>query len=333
MPSEGGDFTNFIGPSSSFATTGVKGSMLYSSAEDPPGSTIYLSYFYDTSQSSPYAAGDTPNLTPDGMYAAVQIGDPGSRYIETYTLSPYDSALPSVPRVSDDSNPVWIVPDHAHLAFVSAGPGGETIQICRLWNDYTTPIEIAPHDRVWYLSKRFNGESSVAQALDDQPVLALTPTEPNGGSEPAALPTLEPLPVEETSESTSTEPAVGSIEVHVADCPVGYTGPDFSGICHDNGNGEAHWNVIVTGSSDFREILDTAIEASPGPAVAWIEGLAPGIYGVELMTKFVKASAYVFCSPDQGVTVLVDQFLADYHDPVQVPVNGQPVVCDWYQLN
>jgi hypothetical protein len=41
----------------------------------------------------------------------------------------------------------------------------------------------------------------------------------------------------------------------------------------------------------------------------------------------------VFCSPDQGETVLVDQMLADYHDPVLVPVNGQAVVCDWNMLH
>jgi hypothetical protein len=150
------------------------------------------------------------------------------------------------------------------------------------------------------------------------------------------LPTLEPLP---TTGSAGTEPTgdaplagLGSIEVHVADCPVGYTGPDFYGACHDNGDGDAHWNVIITGPGNFHEILSTEIETSPGPAVARIEGLPPGTYGVELMTKFVKAPAYVFCSPDQGQTVLADQMLADYHDPVQVRVEGQAVVCDWYRL-
>ena len=132
----------------------------------------------------------------------------------------------------------------------------------------------------------------------------------------------------------SAQPAgTGSIEVHVADCPAGYSGPDFYNVCHDNGDAAAHWNVIITGPDDFHEILSTAQEASPGPVVAHIEGLAPGTYGVELMTKFVKAPAYVFCSPDQGATVLADQMLGDYHDPVQVPVNGQAVVCDWYHLS
>jgi hypothetical protein len=121
----------------------------------------------------------------------------------------------------------------------------------------------------------------------------------------------------------------GGIEIHVVDCPPGFTGPDFYGVCHDNGDAEAHWNVIVTGAGEFREILSTTVESWPGPAVARIEGLASGTYGVNLMTKFVGAPAYVFCSPDAGQTVLVDQFLEPFHDPISVPVDGQHVVCDW----
>jgi hypothetical protein len=139
--------------------------------------------------------------------------------------------------------------------------------------------------------------------------------------------------VESDSGANALSEGTGSIEVHVADCAPGYAGPDFYAACHDMGDGDAHWNVIITGPGDFHEILDTYVESSPGPVVARIDGLPPGTYGVELMTKFVKAPAYVFCSPDQGATVLADQMFADYHDPVQVPVNGNAVVCDWYHLD
>lgn len=309
MPSQGGgvEFTDFVGPSSSFATTGVKGAMLYASDNGGSGSTIYLSYFYDLSQSSPYADGDTPNLTPDGMYAAVQIGEPGSRSIETYTLSPTDSALPSVPRTGDDSNPVWLTTDHAHLAFVSASASGETIQVCRIGEETTTPIEIAPHDRVWYLAKRFAGA---------------------GGSsaQPDAIPTLEPLPIEEPGGVTSPDGGgTASLEVHLVDCPEGFRGPDYYGACH--GNGIDHMEFILTAGT-LHEEASAEIEQSPGPGIARFQHLAPGTYELDLRTKFVKAPAYVFCSPDQGVTVLVDLVLDDYHDPVLVPLNGLAVVCD-----
>lgn len=71
------------------------------------------------------------------------------------------------------------------------------------------------------------------------------------------------------------------------------------------------------------------IEQWPGPGIAHFENLPPGDYLVNLRTKFVEAPAYVFCSPDAGETVLVDQFLEPFHDPVTVPIYGQHVVCDW----
>ena len=74
------------------------------------------------------------------------------------------------------------------------------------------------------------------------------------------------------------------------------------------------------------------IEQWPGPGIARFENLPPGDYLVNLRTKFVGAPAYVFCSPDQGATVLVDQFLEPFHDPVSVPVYDQAVVCDWNLL-
>jgi hypothetical protein len=74
------------------------------------------------------------------------------------------------------------------------------------------------------------------------------------------------------------------------------------------------------------------IEQWPGPGIARFTGLAPEVYELNLRTNFVRAPAYVFCSPDQGETVLVDQFLDPYHDPVLVPIYGQAVVCDWKLL-
>lgn len=325
MPSGGGGFSPYVsGASSSFASTAPGGTLVYAvDYGDAISTSIYLGTFANPSQATAYAQGDTPNISGDAAYVLVQIGDPGSRHVESYPLSAAGSALPPPARVGDDSNPVWLTGNHDYLAFASAGPNGESIQVCQVGDVSATALAIAPHERVWYLSKRFTG----ARGADV-------------GSE--AVPTLEPLPANGENGSAATDTAanganqasggLGSIEVHVADCAPGYSGPDFFEACHDMGDGDAHWNVIITGPGDFREILNTYVESSPGPVVARIEGLTPGTYGVELMTKFVKAPAYVFCSPDQGATVLADQMLGDYHDPVQVPVNGDAVVCDWYHL-
>jgi len=130
-------------------------------------------------------------------------------------------------------------------------------------------------------------------------------------------------------EGDSGEAALGSLEIHIVACPTGFTGPDFYNTCH--GNGDAA-RLFVISSPDSREILEPVIETWPGPAIVRLGGLAPGVYDINLMSKFVEAPAYVFCSPDQGETVLVDQFLEPFHTAVQVPVNGQDVVCDWNQL-
>lgn len=75
-----------------------------------------------------------------------------------------------------------------------------------------------------------------------------------------------------------------------------------------------------------------SFQQCPGAGIVRFENLPPGDYLVIVRTKIVGAPAYVFCSPDQGETVCVDQFLDPYHDPVLVPIYGQHVVCDWNLL-
>jgi len=433
MAAVGGDISDFIPASSAFATTSTDRTLLYVTNNTGPTKLTFTDYTDPFGDPFTYADGDAPNLTFDGSYMAFQAGDPGGRHIEILKLG--GGSLPNIPRLADDSNPVWLTQAHTFLAFVSANNSEESIQVNRLHDDFATPIEIAPHDRVWYLSKRFDGSDAVPStqasapaseptSISSQPAtnglsgtvrfwimgcpgaatelsilgpgIAVDPGPPcnlldgpeeltivgeNGYQNTISMPgTLElPLghyqvthaasgttlsfdliPTEDylnrcsgTSEciyqwwvtlmtdlnavapdsGADTQSAgMGSIEVQVADCAPGYAGPDFYEACHDMGDGDAHWNVIITGPGNFHEILATYVESTPGPVVARIDGLPPGTYGVELMTKFVKAPAYVFCSPDQGLTVLADQMLADYHDPVQVPVNGNAVVCDWYHL-
>jgi hypothetical protein len=425
LSANGGAISDFIPASSAFATTSIDRTLLYVTNNVGTPSLMFTDYTDPFADPFSYAEGDAPNLTFDGSYMAFQVGEQGGRHIEILKLG--GGSLPNIPRVGDDSNPVWLTQTHTYLAFVSSNGAAETIQINRLHDDFTTPIEIAPHERIWYLSKRFSSSESPDGDLNSVTPEAGT-TEltgrvhfgaiscpqsetafsvqgpgisieigpvcetvgephdvvvegPNGYRTEFTLPATLYLPmgtfqVTDTQTGTTasfelvptdefiaactfdadcmfqwwvyleiaSEPegetidqpgqsgGTGSIEVHVVDCPAGFTGPDFFSACHDNGNPNAHWNVIITGAGDFREILSTFVESTPGPVIARIEGLPPGTYGVNLMTKFVEAPAYVFCSPDQGETVLVDQFLDPYHDPVLVPVYGQAVVCDWNKL-
>jgi hypothetical protein len=116
----------------------------------------------------------------------------------------------------------------------------------------------------------------------------------------------------------------GSLEIHAVICPPGFTGPDYFNVCHSNG--EAFEEFFIEGP--WYMTLTTQIDQSTGAGVARLEGLNSGTYVVRKSSDDLPA--YVFCSPDQGETVLVDQFTQG--QPVRVPINGQAVVCDWYSL-
>jgi len=158
MPVDGGDFTDFIPPASSFASTGGIDSLAYTIQDPSLGTLLCLTSFRDPTCHG-YVDGDTPNLSPDGAYVVVQTGEFGKRAIATYAIGVPGPALPGVPHLADDSNPVWLTRDHTAIAFVSAGPKGDTVQLYWIGDDRTTRIEIAPHDQVWYLAKRFVPET------------------------------------------------------------------------------------------------------------------------------------------------------------------------------
>lgn len=158
MPVTGGEFTDFVPPASSFASTGGTDSLAYTIQDPLLGTLLCLTTFSDPICHA-YVGGDTPNLSPDGAYVVVQTGEFGKRAVATYAIGVPGPALPGVPHLADDSNPVWLTRDHATIAFVSAGPQGDTVELYRFGDDHTTRIEIAPHDQVWYLAKRFVPET------------------------------------------------------------------------------------------------------------------------------------------------------------------------------
>lgn len=155
MPAGGGELFGYVGPSSSFASASQNGMVVYASDDgNPLDTTLYSGVFANPEQASWLGFGDAPIVRADGAYVIVQIGAPGGRSIATYPLSATWAALPTPPQVGDDSNPVWLTTDGDYVAFVSAQGNGESIQVAKLGDVSTTPLVIAPHERVWYLSKR-----------------------------------------------------------------------------------------------------------------------------------------------------------------------------------
>lgn len=120
--------------------------------------------------------------------------------------------------------------------------------------------------------------------------------------------------------------ALGSLEVHAVQCPPGYRGPDYYGVCHDNG---AFGSTFLLFGPEGTLRIQTTMEGAVGPAVGRTDGLPPAMYTLEFNSKFTTAPAFVFCSPDQGETELVSQELPQ-GGSVEVPIEGQAVVCDWY---
>jgi hypothetical protein len=153
VPVTGGSPEDYVPPSSSFAVTGGDGFLFYVAQNGAEPSIIAAGEEQPTMITAFITTGDAPSVTPDGLHLALQVGELGNRHIVLHHVE--QRSMPTLPRIGDDSNPVWLTADHTHVAFVSALGTEEVINVCRLWEDFATPLAIAPHDRVWYLSMRF----------------------------------------------------------------------------------------------------------------------------------------------------------------------------------
>lgn len=126
-------------------------------------------------------------------------------------------------------------------------------------------------------------------------------------------------------------PGTVSIEIHAAQCPAGYSGSDYYNDCH--GNGEAGIVFSVSNADGTSQQVTTQIETSPGPGIARANGLDLGVFSVSEPFADPGETVYVFCSPDQGATVLADQ-LTSASEGVSLALDaGTALVCDWYSLS
>jgi hypothetical protein len=132
-------------------------------------------------------------------------------------------------------------------------------------------------------------------------------------------------------ECEQTTAGTGSVEIHAAQCPAGYSGSDYYNDCH--GNGESGVVFSVSNADGSSQQVTSQIEASPGPGIARANGLNLGVFSVAEPYADSGEPVYVFCSPDQGATAYVDQY-STASEGVSITLDaGTALVCDWYSLS
>ncbi len=117
----------------------------------------------------------------------------------------------------------------------------------------------------------------------------------------------------------------GSLEIHLAVCPVGYTGDSIFDDCHGEGLADFEFSLEGPGGT---QTATTEIPQTPGPGIATFTGLAAGDYTFFGGPPGDFGEVELFCStqPDNGA--------ADYAIDGAVGsltlAENQDVLCDWY---
>ncbi|MBA3336640.1 MAG: hypothetical protein H0T49_03640 [Chloroflexia bacterium] len=120
----------------------------------------------------------------------------------------------------------------------------------------------------------------------------------------------------------------GSIEVHAAGCPAGYTGTTAFEDCHDSGLD----NVVYTiaGPGGYTAQGTTDVPQTPGPGIVRFTNLGPGTYRLDEEIPGDFVSLRIFCSDaTTKATVAINE---DANGASLNLATGQQVICDWYVI-
>lgn len=117
----------------------------------------------------------------------------------------------------------------------------------------------------------------------------------------------------------------GSLEVHLAACPVEYTGNRLYDDCH--GNGIADQEFMLTGPAG-EQTGTTTVEGTPGPGSVTFTNLGAGDYTLQGGPPGDFGTVEIVCNvqaTDEAVEVTVDSTIAEL-----TIAENQDVLCDWY---
>lgn len=128
------------------------------------------------------------------------------------------------------------------------------------------------------------------------------------------------VPISQRGDETG-----GSLEIHLAVCPAGYTGDAIFDDCHGNGLADYEFNLEGPGGS---QSATTEIVETPGPGIVSFTGLAAGDYTFNggPPGDFGEVELYCSTQPDNGAPdYSIEGALASL-----TLAENQHVLCDWY---
>lgn len=119
----------------------------------------------------------------------------------------------------------------------------------------------------------------------------------------------------------------GSLEVHLAACPVEYTGDRLFEECHGNGVADAEFTLAGPATE---QTGTTTVAETPGPGSVTFTSLDAGEYTLRGGPPGDFGAVRVICTDqatDQPVDVTVESTIAEF-----AIAENQDVLCDWYYL-
>jgi len=119
----------------------------------------------------------------------------------------------------------------------------------------------------------------------------------------------------------------GSLEVHLAACPLEYTGSRLYDDCHGNGVADQQFTLTSTGGE---QTGTTTVPQTPGPGTVTFTNLGAGDYTLQGGPPGDFGAVKLFCNvqpADEAVAVTVDSATATF-----AIGENQDVLCDWYYI-
>lgn len=130
------------------------------------------------------------------------------------------------------------------------------------------------------------------------------------------------VPISDRNDETG-----GSLEIHLAVCPVGYTGDSIFDDCHGEGLADYEFSLEGPGGT---QTGTTEIPQTPGPGVVTFTELAAGDYTFSggPPGDFGEVELYCSTQPDNGEPdYAIDGAVASL-----TLAENQDVLCDWYYI-